>query len=103
MKALSGPVLNAACLCGGSSSIYLLEPVESKAFRFIDAPHLSVTLSIVAPCFCFSFSLTLLHVIFGRCLNNPFNCVPNPKILMFAIISHENCVGVGIYGSFFFI
>ena len=96
---------------GGSSSTYLLDRVESKAFRLINAPHLTSQLpSLKLRRGVASLSLFYRYY-FGRCSEELNYCVPGPKnwgrYTRLAASSHEYCVEVcdpriDRYGSCFF-
>merc|ERR1712002_1214306 len=96
---------------GGSSSTYILDRVESKAFRLINAPHLTSQLpSLELRRDVASLSLFYRYY-FGRCSDELYYCVPGPKSwgrnTRQATDSHEFCVKVGNtridrYGSCFF-
>merc|ERR1712212_1258368 len=96
---------------GGSSSTYLLDRVESKAFRLINAPLLTSQLpSLKLRRDVASLSLFYRYY-FGRCSDELYYCVPGPKNwsrnTRLATASHEFCVEVGNsridrYGACFF-
>ena len=96
---------------GGSSSTYLLDRVESKAFRLINAPHLTSQLpSLKLRRDVASLSLFYRYY-FGRCSEELNYCVPGPKNwgrnTRLAASSHEFCVEVrnpriDRFGSCFF-
>ena len=79
---------------GGSSSTYLFDRVESKSFRLINAPHLTVALFEVAPRCCFSLSLFYRYY-FGRCSEELNYCVSGPKTggaILGLLLPHMNSV-----------
>ena len=96
---------------GGSSSTYLLDRVESKAFRLINAPLLTSQLpSLKLRRDVASLSLFYRYY-FGRCSDELYYCIPGPKNwgrnTRLATASHEFCVEVGNpridrYGACFF-
>ena len=84
---------------GGSTSTYLLDRVESKAFRLINAPHLTSQLpSLELRRDVASLSIFYKYY-FGRCSEELSYCVPRPKSwgrnTRLASFSHEYCVEVG--------
>ena len=84
---------------GGSSSTYLLDRVESKAFRLINAPHLTSQLpSLKLRRNVASLSIFYKYY-FGRCSEELSYCVTGPKNwgcnTRLAASSHEFCVEVG--------
>ena len=95
---------------GGSSSTYLLDRVESKAFRLINAPLTSQLPPLKLRRDVASLSLFYRYY-FGRCSEELNYCVPGPKNwgrnTRLAASSHEYCVEVcdpriDRYGSCFF-
>ena len=84
---------------GGSTSTYILDRVESKAFRLINAPHLTSQLpSLELRRDVASLSLFYRYY-FGRCSDELYYCVPGPKYrgrsTRQANASHEFSVEVG--------
>ena len=84
---------------GGSSSTYILDRVESKAFRLINSPnHTSQLPSLQLRRNVASLSLFYRYY-FGRCSEELSYCVPRPKSwgrsTRLASASHNYCVDVG--------
>ena len=64
---------------GGSSSTYLLDRVESEAFRLINAPHLTSQLPPLKLRRDFTSLSLFYRYHFGRCSEELNYCVPGPK------------------------
>ena len=84
---------------GGSSSTYLLDRVESKAFRLIHSPTITSTLpSLSLRRNVASLSLFYRYY-FGQCSRELAECVPPPKVWprhsRLAAASHQYCVETG--------